>query len=221
MPRRSRGGDRSRPTARPVKAPEGRATRRRGAVAWRGVRIPLALGAMVAVVGSAGYFIVHQIHAATPPDSAAETRAAAAADTPRLTPAPSAMTESSAANPAVAPQAALVAASERDVAPPAVAKARNAARNVKTPPTAVGPPAPEGPPEPPPAPVVVAAAPPPPAPRPPDRMQLLAQAFAQCPQDSMLTRMVCEQKARLQYCDGYWGQAALCPNGAPERNSSH
>jgi hypothetical protein len=215
MPRRPRRGDRLRPIAHPVDAPERQAARRRGAVAWRGVRIPLALGAMVAIVGSAGYFIVHQIHAATPPDAAA-TAVGGAEDTPRLTP-PPAIVESSAASPIVVPQA----ASGNDAAQPAVAKARNATRSVKTPPTAVGPPAPEGPPEPPPTPVVVAAAPPPPAPRPADRMQLLAQAFTECPQDALLTRMVCEQKARLQYCDGYWGQAALCPNGAPDRNNSH
>ncbi len=71
-------------------------------------------------------------------------------------------------------------------------------------------------------PAVVAAAPPPHRRRGPlDRMQLLTQAFSQCPQDGALARMVCEQKARIQYCDGYWGQAPLCPNGVPDRGSSH
>ena len=224
MPRRTRGGDRSHAPARHVDDVAAGAARRDGTVSWRGMRIPLALGAMVAIVGSAGYFIVRQIHAATPPEAVAASRASdveKSADRPQnFTPAPLVVAVASSVNPATVPQAP-DAAAPRDVAPPAVARARSAARSVKAPATAIGPPAPEPSPEPPPVPAVVALAPAPPAPRAPDRMQLLAQAFTQCPQDSMLPRMVCEQKARLQYCDGYWGQTPLCPNGVPERNYSH
>jgi len=179
------------------------------------MRIPLALGAMVAIVGSAGYFIVRQIHAATPPEAAsASTEPGRGAEgVPARTEAPPAIAEQSAPTPVSAIQAASAGAPDRDVATSAVAKPKNVARSAKAPPIFVGPPAPEPHPEP--APVVMAAAPPPPAQRPPDRMQLLAQAFAQCPQDSVIPRMLCEQKARLQYCDGYWGQTPMCPDGAP------
>ncbi len=224
-PRRSRGGERSRTPVRTADDVVTSAPRRNGVVSWRGMRIPLVLGAMAAIVGSGGYFIVRQIHAATPPESVAVIGTAAVernADTPR-NPAPASplTAQTSAANPATAPQASDITAPGED-AKPVVAKPRSAPRSVKAPVAAVGPPAPEPSLEPPPAPVVVAVAPAPPAPRPLDRMQLLAQAFAQCPQESLLPRMICEQRARIQYCDGYWGRSSLCPNGVPEGNySSH
>ncbi len=46
----------------------------------------------------------------------------------------------------------------------------------------------------------------------PDRGQLVAAALARCGGD-FLTRSVCEHRARAQYCDGQWGQLALCPAG--------
>ena len=214
MSRRTRGGDRSRRKAREAEfeAIEGLPRR---AISWGGIRFPLVLGAMVAIVGSAGYFIVRQIHAATPPDPAplsdAPVGAVAIATQPRAAPVNSVN---------VAPSPPPTDVAEPAGAPPVPAKPRSAVR-AKAVPVPMGPPAPEAAPEPPPPPVVVAAAPPPPAPRPLDKMQLLAQAFAQCPQESLLPRMICEQKARLQFCDGYWGRSPQCPNGAPENNSSH
>ncbi len=186
------------------------------------MRIPVVLGAMVAIVGSAGYFIVRQIHAATPADApmisaTADAGNARAAQTVAVTTPVIAINAGSGPPPAAPVTSATAPAN----APTATAKPRSVARSAKGTSAPVGPPAPELPPEPAPAPVVVAAAPVPPAPRPLDRMQLLAQAFSQCPQESLLPRMVCEQKARLQYCDGYWGRAPLCPNGAPENNPSH
>jgi hypothetical protein len=67
------------------------------------------------------------------------------------------------------------------------------------------------------APPVIIRAPAPPAPpvvrQPaPDRGQLLAAALARCGGD-FLMRTVCEHRARAQYCDGQWGQLALCPAG--------
>jgi hypothetical protein len=223
MPRRSRGGERSRAPARTGDDVETGAPRHNGAVSLRGMRIPLVLVAMAAIVGSGGYFIVRQIHAATPPESIAASGASAverSADTARSpAPASPAGVQASSAIPATVSQAVDMAESRED-AKLVVARPRSVARSVKAPVLAVGPPVPEPSPEPPPAPVVVAVAPP--APRPPDRMQLLAQAFAQCPQDSLLPQMICEQKARIQYCDGYWGRTSLCPNGVPEGNyNSH
>lgn len=215
MPRRPRGGERHRASLGGVDV-EG--MRRRHASAWRGLRLPLALAAMVAIVGSAGYFVVQQIHAATP----SEVSAAMRADGERVA-------VSQAIPPVVPklPDSEMLSAAASSISttvdeptiPPGKPKAL--ARVVKPVAAPIAAPTPEVRPEPAPAPVVVAAAPPPPAVRPPDRMQLLADAVAQCPSDGVLARMVCEQKARIQYCDGYWGRASLCPNGAPDRNLSH
>ncbi len=180
------------------------------------MRAPIAAVALVAIVGSAGYFIVQQIHAAMPSEVSAAARAGSdrVSATPVLPP-----VIAKAPEPLVLAPANSVATSG-DGAATAVAKPKVAARVVKPAPAPVVAPAPEVRPEPAPAPVVVATAPPP-AVRPPDRMQLLAQAFAQCPSDGVLARMVCEQKARVQYCDGFWGQVPSCPNGAPDRGLSH
>ncbi len=220
MSRRTRGGARTRREGWRADSPAGEEWHR--GVSWRGVRIPVALGAMVAIVGSAGYFIVRQIHAATPADapmiSSTVDAGNARAAQPVAVTAPVMAINVAAGPPPPAPVTDGTAPAN---APTAPAKPRSAARSAKGTSAFVGPPAPELPPEPTPAPVVVAAAPAPPAPRPLDPMQLLAQALTQCPQESLLPRMVCEQKARLQYCDGYWGRAPLCPNGAPENNPSH
>ena len=62
----------------------------------------------------------------------------------------------------------------------------------------------------------VIPAPPPPAPivraTPPDRVQLLAGALANCSGD-FLARIGCEHRARAQYCEGQWGQNPQCPAG--------
>ena len=59
-------------------------------------------------------------------------------------------------------------------------------------------------------------APEPPAPRPapaPDRWQLMADAIDKCGREGFLAGVICEQRVRLQYCEGYWGKAAQCPSG--------
>ena len=68
-------------------------------------------------------------------------------------------------------------------------------------------------PEPPPPQPVVAPAPvAPPAPA-PDRWQRMADAISQCGHEGFLAGAICEQRVRLQYCDGYWGKVAQCPSG--------
>jgi hypothetical protein len=62
---------------------------------------------------------------------------------------------------------------------------------------------------PPPAPVTAAAPAPPPQ---PDRWQEMSDALARCGQESFIGRVVCEQRVRLRYCDGYWGKVAQCPD---------
>ena len=66
----------------------------------------------------------------------------------------------------------------------------------------------------PPAPPPAVVPPPRPVPR-PDRWQLMADAIAQCGREGFFAGVVCEQRIRLQYCEGYWGQAAQCPSGIP------
>lgn len=66
------------------------------------------------------------------------------------------------------------------------------------------------PPDPVPVPVPQVVAPPAP---PPDRWQLMAEAIARCGRENFVAGVICEQKVRLQYCDGYWGQVAQCPSG--------
>jgi hypothetical protein len=63
----------------------------------------------------------------------------------------------------------------------------------------------------PPAPAPAIAPPPPPreAP-PPDRWQQLAESMATCGGEAFIGRVVCEQRARLSACDGYWGQVPQC-----------
>ncbi len=45
----------------------------------------------------------------------------------------------------------------------------------------------------------------------PDRWQLLSEALARCAGEGVLGGVICEQRARWQYCDGYWGKVAQCP----------
>ena len=69
------------------------------------------------------------------------------------------------------------------------------------------------PPEPLPAPIIAVAPPPPSVVREaptPDRWQLMSDAIARCPRDNFFSRVSCEQRLRLQYCDGHWGQVPQC-----------
>lgn len=43
-----------------------------------------------------------------------------------------------------------------------------------------------------------------------DRWQALATALERCGREGVFAGVICEQKARLQYCDGAWGEAPLC-----------
>jgi hypothetical protein len=46
-----------------------------------------------------------------------------------------------------------------------------------------------------------------------DRWQSLSAALAHCTGNDFWKRASCENAARLQYCDGSWGQNAMCPSG--------
>ena len=49
----------------------------------------------------------------------------------------------------------------------------------------------------------------------PDRWQVMADQVARCGRESFLAGVICEQRVRLKYCEGYWGVAAQCPSGVP------
>lgn len=58
---------------------------------------------------------------------------------------------------------------------------------------------------------------PPPAP-PADPLQALKNALGACGRlTGVFERAMCEQRARLDQCDGYWGAVALCPAGRTDQ----
>ena len=135
----------------------------------------------------------------------------APAASPADPPAPPAASPAALAAPAPTPEPAVSAAS-----PPAPKAGRvrpaatprpdpNAVAATGARPEIVEPVAP--PPEPPPP-------PPAPAPRPappPDRWQSMSNALAQCAREGGFGGFVCDQKVRLDSCEGYWGRVPQCP----------
>jgi hypothetical protein len=56
--------------------------------------------------------------------------------------------------------------------------------------------------------------PPPPPPKPappPTRESQLAAAFAACTSSDALEKAICQQRARVDFCEGYWGLVPQCP----------
>lgn len=53
-----------------------------------------------------------------------------------------------------------------------------------------------------------------PAARTKDRWEEMLDTIAsRCGKETFLNKVICEQRVRTQYCDGYWGKAAQCPMG--------
>lgn len=50
------------------------------------------------------------------------------------------------------------------------------------------------------------------APPPPDRWQTMADALKRCANEGGFSGFICDQRVRLESCDGYWGRVAQCPN---------
>ena len=52
-----------------------------------------------------------------------------------------------------------------------------------------------------------------------DRWTQFAEELHRCERETFLSRVVCDQRVRLRYCDGYWGKVAQCPGGVanPDR----
>jgi hypothetical protein len=47
----------------------------------------------------------------------------------------------------------------------------------------------------------------------------MGEELRRCQRESFLSRVVCDQRVRLRFCDGYWGKVAQCPGGVvnPDR----
>jgi hypothetical protein len=64
-------------------------------------------------------------------------------------------------------------------------------------------------------PQAVAAAPKAPA---VDRWSQMNDELSRCTREDFIARVVCDQRVRFRYCNGYWGKTPQCPgNPAPER----
>ena len=57
------------------------------------------------------------------------------------------------------------------------------------------------------------AAPPAPEPAVPDRWQAMSAAIERCGRENFFASVVCEQRVRLRYCEGYWGEVPQCGRG--------
>jgi len=81
-----------------------------------------------------------------------------------------------------------------------------------------------------PAPAAVAAPEPAPVPAPPpvaaaprkappvDRWAQMSEELSRCTREDFIARVICDQRVRFRYCDGYWGKVAQCPgNPVPDR----
>jgi len=168
----------------------------------------LVIGVVIAAI--AGWHL--PTHAPEAPDAGAASSATPAAPLrPAPDTAPARINPPAATAPAQLPP--LPAIVERELVPHAPAAGKPA-----TPKRAI--PAPKAVTPPPEAPVEVEIvkaqpAPAPPVPKAPVRVdpwQQMNEAIGRCPA-GFLGRVVCEQKVRLQYCEGQWGKVPQCPGG--------
>lgn len=134
---------------------------------------------------------------ATQPGTAASPPASEPAREPALVPSREPVTGPTAEPPAAAPKA---PAAPRPRAPSRKPAPQPPAASAATPAVAVPAPEPTSP-------------APPAAPPKPNRITQLNDALARCAGQDLIARAVCEQRARLQHCEGYWGQVPQCPGG--------
>ena len=51
-----------------------------------------------------------------------------------------------------------------------------------------------------------------------DRWTRMSDELSRCTREDFIARVICDQRVRLRYCDGYWGKAQQCPvNTNPDR----
>jgi hypothetical protein len=167
----------------------------------------LAIGVVVAAI--AGWHL--PTRAPEPPDAGAPSSATPAAAIQPASDAAARINPSATSAPAALPPLPTIV--ERELVPHAPAAVKPVTpKRVNPAPKALSPP-PEAPAE-----VEIVKAPPAPAPPAPqlpvrvDPWQQMSEAIGRCPAE-FLGRVVCEQKVRLQYCEGQWGRAPQCPGG--------
>lgn len=159
---------------------------------------PALVGTLLAAVCITGYAILQVSEHAPPPEHAIPgPESSPVAQSPATPPAvPAALA------PIVLPPEA-----EPEPAPHLAPRAHGAVRRLVVAPDSV--PTPIAAPAP-----IIQQAPPPALPKvqsPPDRRAQLRNAFAQCTQDDVLAKAYCEQRARIDLCDGLWGSVPQCP----------
>ena len=51
-----------------------------------------------------------------------------------------------------------------------------------------------------------------------DRWTRMTDELSRCTREDFIARVICDQRVRFRYCNGYWGRVPQCPgNPAPER----
>ncbi len=164
---------------------------------------PALAGLLAAVLCIGGYLVLQHMDGAAHADPLAQAPASVALPAqPVAVTVPTESVTNASTQPVEPPVVDLPVPEPLPVTPQRVPRPKHAAP--APPPPVIEAPAPVAP-----APVVVVAPPPKPAP-PTDRPTLLRDAFAQCPEDVVL-KAVCQQRARINYCDGLWGSVPQCP----------
>ncbi|HEX6137197.1 MAG TPA: zinc ribbon domain-containing protein [Casimicrobiaceae bacterium] len=206
-----------------------------------GLAVALIAGCVVvAFAAIAGWYLYGGAHSDAAADDAAERGASVAQrdDAMKGESAPGAANAPSAATAAVSPSGGAETAAADRVADAASAGA-GASRAAESAPIEIRqlparPAAARQPRRPPPeraaAPAAAAAAPertPAPAPRTPvaaapaavapvsDRWTRMNDEMSRCTREDFIARVICSQRVRFRYCDGYWGKVEQCPASPP------
>ena len=96
--------------------------------------------------------------------------------------------------------------------------AKPARKPVAAAPKPSAPPAPAAVPEPVPTPAAPPVAAAPHKAPPVDRWAQMSEELSRCTREDFIARVICDQRVRFRYCEGYWGKTAQCPgNPVPDR----
>jgi len=51
-----------------------------------------------------------------------------------------------------------------------------------------------------------------------DRWSKMSDELSRCTREDFIARVICGQRVRFRYCEGYWGKVEACPaSPTPER----
>jgi hypothetical protein len=48
-----------------------------------------------------------------------------------------------------------------------------------------------------------------------DRWTRMNEEMSRCTREDFITRVICSQRVRFRYCEGYWGKVEQCPASPP------